>query len=185
MHPGQHIEPGRGVALVAGGLGRGEAFALFGQDVDQGRAGGAGVGGSEHGQQMVKVVAVDRADVGKAQLLEQGAADGHGFQHIPGPARAVLEGFGEEGDHALGGGLQFLKRVAGIDAAQIGRQRADRGGDGHLVVVQDDEKAFLQVARVVERLERHAGGHRTVTNDGHGVTGIAAKVGSDGETEGG
>ena len=58
------------------------------------------------------------------------------------------------------------------------------GGDGHLVVVEDHEHAAFEVTGVVQRLERHAGGHGTVTDDGNGVAGIATKFSGHSETKG-
>ena len=112
--PGHHIKLGAGVALVGCKLGRSVPFALFGDHMDQGRASGAGFHGAQYRQKLVHVVAVNRADVGKPQLLKQGAADRHAFQHFLGATGALLQRFRQKADHAFGSLLDFLKRRTGI-----------------------------------------------------------------------
>ncbi len=65
-------------------------------------------------------MAVDGAEIGKAQLFKQCAANGHALQHILGALGALAERFGQQTDRALGGGLEVLKRLFGIKTAKIG-----------------------------------------------------------------
>ena len=50
-------------------------------------------------------------------------------------------------------------------AGEVARERADVLGDRHLVVVEHDDERRAEVPDVVERLERHAAGHRPVADD--------------------
>ena len=182
-----HVELGRGMAPVARGFGRAIALALLRLDVDQDRPRRALMNGAQHGQQLVHVVPVDRAKVGKAEVLEQGAADRHALEHILGAFRAFAERFGQQAHRALGGGFEVLKRRFGVKAAEVARHRAHGRGDGHLIVVEDDDQAFLQIARVVERLIGHARAHRAVADHGDRVAQSfgdhAAQIAAHGEAE--
>ncbi len=72
---GHHVEFVDAVIFVRGGLGGGVALALLGHDMDQHRPADIGVPHVlQDREQMVEVMAVDRADVIEAKLLEQGAA---------------------------------------------------------------------------------------------------------------
>ncbi len=76
----------------------------------------------------------------------------------------------EEARHALG---DLLRRLAHrpdrarpeTSARQIGRHGADRRGDRHVVVVQDDDQPRAERAGIVHRLIGHAGRHGTVADD--------------------
>ena len=182
-----HIELGRGMAAVARGLSRAIALALLRLDVDQDRPGRALMHGAQHRQQLVHVMPVDRPEVGKPEVLEERAAHGHAFEHILGAFGPLAEGLGQQAHRAFGGGFEVLKRRFGVEAAQVARHRADGRGDGHLVVVEDDDQAFLQVARVVERLIGHARAHRAVADHGNRVAqpfgDHAAQIAAHGKAE--
>ena len=74
LRAGGDVELDHGVILVGGGLRRAVALALLGHDVDQDRAGLHVADVLQDRQQMVEVMAVDRADIIEAELLEQRAA---------------------------------------------------------------------------------------------------------------
>ena len=177
LHPGQHVELRRGMALVGGGLGRGIALALFRQHMDQHRPGGPCLHRAQHRQQLVQIMPVDRAHIGKAQLFKQRAAHGNAFQHLLGAARTFLKRLGQQAQRAFGSRFQILKRRFSIQPREIGRQRPHRRGNRHLVVVQDHEQPFFQMAGVVQRLEGHAGRHRAVADHRDPVARIAAQIG--------
>ena len=59
-------------------------------------------------------------------------------------------------DRVLVDALRAAPRARELDARQVVADRADRGRDAHLVVVEDDQHRRAPVADVVERLERHA-----------------------------
>mmetsp|Transcript_24080 Transcript_24080/g.44518 ORF Transcript_24080/g.44518 Transcript_24080/m.44518 type:complete len:521 (-) Transcript_24080:5233-6795(-) len=164
-----HVELGRRVALVAGGFSRGVAFALFGQHMDQDRAGRAILDSAQDGQQLRHVVPVDGAEIAEPQFLKQRPTHSHALEHFLSPLRALPEGFGQQAYSALGGGLEILERVLGIEPRQIGRHRAHGWGNRHLVVVQNNDQTLAQMARVVQRLIGHTSTHRSVTDDGDGV----------------
>ena len=183
LHARQHIKLAGGVAAITGGFGRGVTFALFGQHMDQDRSGGPGMGSAQNRQQLIQIVAINRADVGKAQLFEQGAANRDAFQNLFCPARAFLKRLGQQGHHAFGRRFQIMERRARVDAAKIGRHRAHGRGNGHFVIVQNDEHAAFQMARVVQRLIGHTRTHRAIANDGHGIPRIAAQFRCHGKTQ--
>src|SRR5207253_11405902 len=73
----------------------------------------------------------------------------------------------------------------GAYVVQVLGERAHVGGDGHLVVVEDDDEAAVGVAGVVEGLEGHAAGHRAVADHGHDVVVLPLEVPRHGHTVGG
>jgi predicted RNA-binding protein with TRAM domain len=123
----------------------------------------AGIDGAQNGQQLFHVMAINRTDIGKPQFLEEGTADGHALEHFLRAACALLERFGQKGHHPFGRRFQFLKRRAGIYAAEIGGQGADRGCNRHLVVVQDNQQFAVLDACVIQRVKGHAGRQRAVS----------------------
>ena len=111
-------------------------------------------------------MAIDRAGVVETELLEQGGRHDHAlgmFFYALGQfeqRRCTLEhGFAD----ILGSGI----KLPGHELGQIAVQRANRRADAHVVVVQDHQQIAVGHAGVVECLERHAGGQRTVSDDGY------------------
>jgi hypothetical protein len=121
-------------------------------------------------------VAVDRADVVEAELLEQRAREHHAL-HV------LLERLGElvHGthlrEHFLAAAPHGVVQAARQDLREVVVQRADRLADRHLVVVQDHEE--VRALRVVERLEGHAGAHRAVADHRDDVPILVHEPGRD------
>ena len=162
-----HIELGRCVATVRAILG--VAFALLGHRMDQDRAISTRLDGAQNGQQLIHIVAINRADVGKPQLLKQGATNRHAFEHFFGPLSPFLERLGQHADSTLGRSLKVLEGLARIEPTEIAGHRANGWGDGHLIVVQDDDQPCAFVACVVQRLIGHAPRKRPVADDGNSI----------------
>ncbi len=114
---------------------------------------------------MVEIVAVDRSDIVEAELLEQGAAGPEAAAEFLGALGLVVEEFRQPRRQLLGGVAQRQIGAARDEPRQIGRHRAGRRRDRHVVVVEDDDQARLQRAGVVHRLVGHAGRHRAVADD--------------------
>ena len=138
-------ETQRRVELAAGrvvlhrvGFGQLVAVTLLGDDVQELRA-APGSQVFQRGDQRVEVVAIDRADVVEAELLEDGAGHDHALGVLletPCQLEQRRRGL-EHALHALAGaGVE----VAAHQARQVLVQRADRWADGHVVVVQHDEQ---------------------------------------------
>ena len=129
-------------------------------------------------------MAVDRADVGEAELLEERATgSSHAGHQAVRPARAGAERLGQGAREAVGDLLQRDERCVGVEPRQVFRHRPDRRGDRHLVVVEDDEHPPLLGAGVVHRLVGHAGRDRPVADHRHHVAGRLAEVARHGEAE--
>ena len=111
LFAGADIEFGDAMIFVGAVFSRGIAFALDRADMDQHRTRGTGAGGAQHGQQLGHVMPVDRADISKAQFLEQRPLPtGHAGDQRPGAAGVVAQGAGQGGLEPLG---QFLDRAKG------------------------------------------------------------------------
>ena len=119
-------------------------------------------------------MAVDRADVVEAQLLEEGAAGDHAAGVFLGLARGLLAAAaGRTLATVLAELAQRLVGAAGDQAGQIGAHAAHRRGDRHVVVVEDDDQLLGGVGGVVHRLIGHAGAHRAVADHGDDVVVLA------------
>ena len=176
LRAGDDVELDDAVILVVGRLGGRIALALLGDDVDQDRTvlGVAHV--PQHRQQVIEVVAVDRADIVEAELVEQRAALTRPRAYSSIAHRALLE----ERRQVLGDLAHEVAQraigAAGDAAGEIGRQRADRRRDRHVVVVEDDDQPRVHRAGVVHRLVRHAGRHGAVADHRDHVVVAAAEV---------
>ena len=122
------------------------------------------------GDQRVEVMAVDRANVVEAELLEHRARHDHALG-------VLLELLGklENGREVL---QDILARLlgGGIEAPahqprQVAVQRSHCRRDRHVVVVEDDQQLdVVGHADVVHGLEGHAAGHGRVADHGDGVS---------------
>src|SRR6185312_8324892 len=84
-------ELGDAVVLVGAVFGRLVALALLGDDVDEDRAGVGIADVLQHRQQVIEVVAVDRADIVEPELLEQRSTRPPAAREFLGQPRLVLE----------------------------------------------------------------------------------------------
>ena len=163
------------VGLVA--LGRVVAEALVGDHVDDHRA-AEPLGLGQRLLDGVPVVAVDRADVLQAEVLEH-PLRGQGVLHaLLHRVQRVVDGRAD----ALHLVQPALDEVEHLLVARVGAQRGEVGGeaaDGRLVgaaVVVDDhhQLAVLADRDVVERLPGHAAGERAVADHRDDVAVLAA-----------
>ena len=84
LRAGDDVELLDAVIFVRRRLGRAIALALLGHDMDQDRALLAVADILEHRDQMVEIMAVDRADIIEAEFLEQRAAGDHAAREFLG-----------------------------------------------------------------------------------------------------
>ena len=111
----------------------------------------------------VDVVAVDRPDVVEPELLEQRAGQQHPLRVLFPALRELLDRRQLRQDF-LAAAAHRVVEARREELREIAVERAHRLGDRHLVVVEDHEEVGAGDARVVERLERHAGTHRAVAD---------------------
>ena len=121
-------------------------------------------------------MAVQRADVVEAELLEQRAA-GH---HAAGVLLGLLGRLGERPRHEarelLGDVAEGQVGLRGDHPRQIVVHRAGGGRDRHVVVVQDHDQAGVHGAGVVHRLVGHAGAHRAIADHRDHVEVVAGEI---------
>ena len=147
LDAGCDVELDHAVILVRGFLGRLVALALLRAAMDDDRAGLAVAHVFQDGQQLIDVVAVDRADIVEAELLEQRAAGDHAAAELLGAQRADLQRLRQLGRELLADLAQRPIGLAGEQPRQIGRHRADRRRDRHVVVVEDDDQPRIPSRR--------------------------------------
>jgi len=176
LRPGRDIELHHPVVLVLGRLRRRVALALLGDDVDQHRAvlGVAHV--LQHRQQVGEVMPVDRPDVIEPELLEQGASGPEPAGELLGARRALFEHLGQVGRQLLGDLAQRAIGAPRQQPRQVGRHRADRRRNRHVVVVEHHDQPRVHRPRIVHRLVGHAGRHRPVADHAHHIVRLALEV---------
>ena len=161
--------------FVGGFLGRGIALALLGDDVNQDRAGLVRLAHvAQHRQQVIEVVPVDRADIIKAQFLEQGAAGEDAAGVFLGAVQGPLDAAGKALGHLGAEFAQAEEAARGHQPRQVGAHGADRRGDRHVVVVQHHDQPRMQGAGVVHRLIGHARAHGAVADHADDVAVVVA-----------
>ena len=127
----------------------------------------------ERGLQGLDVVAVDRADVLQAQVLEHALRGDEVLEALLGAVQGLVERLADDRralQEVLAAGQEALVAVGGAQGGEVVGEAADGGGVGALVVVDDDdERAVLGGGDVVQRLPGHAAGQRAVADDGDDV----------------
>lgn len=155
--------------MVAAGLrlGEGAALAFPGHHVDQ--DGPVQLGDVlEVPDEIVETVTFQGAHVLEPQLLEKHPRDDEGLQgllDLPGELDHLLspgEGFQNVKDSRFEPGHLFSRH----DPVQVRRHGPHVGGNGHLVVVEDDDQVLLPVSRPVHGLVGHPRRHGPVADDG-------------------
>ena len=128
-------------------------------------------------------MAIDRTDIIEAELLEERAAGEEAARQLFGPAGA----FEDEGRHFLGDLLAPLAQApigpAREKPRQIGRQRADRGRDGHVVIVEDHDEARVHGACIVHGLIGHARGHGAIADHRDDIVLASLQIARDGHAK--
>jgi len=126
-------------------------------------------------------MAIDRADVIEAELLEHRGRHDHTLGMF-------FEALGQFEHRAGQDRLAdiFCRRIelARHQARKVAIQGTDRRRDRHVVVVQHHQQVDVIVhAGIVHGFESHAGGHRSVADDGNGVAVFALDLGGQGHAE--
>ena len=157
-----------------------EALALLRDDVEQHRA-LVVLGELEGVDERLEIVAVDRAIIRKAHLLEnQAGAMAGGKQPLDRPldlqCQVLARLAGEALDQLLHAAVQVLVARVGDDVGQVLGDRADVLVDRPLVVVEDDDQALGVVGDVVERLVGDAAGESRIAAKGDHALGATAQV---------
>jgi len=183
LFAGDDVELGHAVILVGRVFCRGIALALLGDDMDQHRAFGGVTHILQHGEQVIQIVPVDRADVIEAQFFEQSPAGHHaageffrladGVMH---PAAQLFHGArGEAADAEILGARNHARKV--------GRKPAHRRRDRHVVIIEYYDKPIARLRGVVHRFVGHAGAHRAVTDHRDPAPRLALKLVGDGKAQ--
>ncbi len=156
------------------GLGQLVALALLGHHVQELRAFQL-LDILQSRDQRFQVMAVDRADVVEAEFFEHGGRDHHALGMF---FQALGQFQHRRRQHLLADVLGGRIELPRHQPRQIAVQRTDRRRDRHVIVVQDHQQVHVILhAGVVQRLERHAGGHRAIADDGDGVALLALDLG--------
>ncbi len=155
--------------VLEGGL---VAAALLGEAVHDDRP-AEPLGPGQRRLQRLDVVAVDRADVLQAQVLEHALRGDEVLQPLLGAVQGLVQRPSDDRgavEDVLRPGEEALVAVGRAQGRQVVGEPADGRGVGALVVVDDeDERAVLGLGDVVQRLPGHAAGQRTVTDHGDDV----------------
>ncbi|KGB26921.1 hypothetical protein ApDm4_0178 [Acetobacter pomorum] len=174
-----NVELGNGVILVSGFFGWLIAVAFFRNDMQHDGAVIRIAQVAQDRNQLRQIMPIYRANVVKTQFFKQRAAGDHAagiFIRLAG--RALHRG--RQLFHELASQFTQAHELArGHQARQVVRHCAHGWGNGHLVVVEDDNQPFCAGAShggVVHGLIRHAGGNGAIANHGNHVAFAVAGV---------
>ena len=117
-------------------------------------------------------MAVDQANIVKAQLLKNGCRRHHAFHVFFGAAHKIL-GLGQGAQGFFAALPQIGIELAGPEFGKVGGQTAGIARDGHLVVVQHHQKIFIHMGGMINRLKGHTGGHGAIAHHRHGAALLA------------
>ena len=140
LRAGGDVELDHAVIFVGGFLRRRVAFALLRDDVHQDRAVFGIAHVAQNGQQVIEIVAIDRADIIEAKLVEQSAAGHEAAGEFLDPLGLGLEEFRQPARQLLADVAHRPIGLAGIKPRQISRHGADRRRNRHVVVVENDDQ---------------------------------------------
>ena len=169
---------GRNTVEVTGvALSRGIALAFLGHDMQEMGA-GLPVDIAQDSFKLRLIVTIKRTIIVEAHILKHGR-----MIHCPAHhSLAVLDRrFQRWADdrHAIQKGthifLGIVIAAGGAQMAQVAGQRAHILGNGHLVVVQDDQQ-IVQPADIVHPLVDHTAGKGTITNEGNHLSRLAPQL---------
>jgi hypothetical protein len=120
--------------------------------------------------EVIDFVAVDRAEIFEVKRLEKHAGRHEGFEGLFGPFGELVDVFTDAGQFLEKKAellAQLLQFFGGKGPAQEGGEGAHIAGDGHLVIVEDDDEVPLEdTAGLVQPFKGEAGGQRAVTDHG-------------------
>src|SRR5512139_2143380 len=115
-------------------------------------------------------MAVERADVVEPEVHEEAARKEETLDAALGPLGDLGHGLADSRNpfqDCLCLLLELLEESAGQDPAQVVREGAHIGRDGHFVVIENDDEILLEMARVVEALEGKPACESAVADDGN------------------
>ena len=130
-------------------------------------------------------MAIDGADIGKAQLLKQRGPRRHARDDLARASCAFTQRARKGCFKALGHIAQQIKGLVTRQPVQVAVQRTNRGRNAHVVVVQNDKHPLAKVACGVHRLISHARCNGPVTDHGNGVARGLAHVAAKGKAQSG
>ena len=171
------VEGAGAMKLVWVNLRRLVALALGGDDVDQ-HGTCFFFGRRQHWQKGFDVVAVHRPQVFEAQIFKHGFRHHSVFQPAFHPVDELqhLIPVGQASQPAFYVAFQLVVGLPGPQLVQILGHGSHVFGDGHVVVVEDDDEPSLGVAYVVESFKGHATGHGAVADDSHHMVVFTFKI---------
>ena len=136
--------------------------------------------------QCIQVVAIDRADIGEAELFEDGARHDHALGVLFESARQFVQRCVLQ--HALRAFASRGVEVTADQSRQVLVQRTHWRADRHVVVVEDHQQVGQAhtVGRpaVIEGLEGHAAGQSPVADHRHRAAALALEFGRMGHAQG-
>ena len=168
---GINVELSDPVELAGLVLRRTVALAFFGDDMHQRRR-GALFCRFERVLDLFHIVTVDGSQIGEAEAVKQRVFIDDIFDlRFAAPQDRFHQSAEQRdlGEHALGVFLDAYVPRLDAHRGEIARNGTDVFGDGHFVVVENDNKIPVEASGIVERLKRQSAGERAVTDDRDGV----------------
>ena len=128
---------------------------------------------------------INRTNIVKAKLFEECAAGDHATGKLLSLACGLLQGLGQGSGHGLAELAQGLIAAARDEPRHIGAHATDGRGDGHVIVVQNNDQLLGCLSGIVHGLIGHARAHRAITDNRDDLIVVAALVAGGAEAKGG
>ncbi len=121
---------------------------------------------------------IDGPDIVETHFLEQGSGRDHSLHMLLGAPREITQ-------HLLAGALRRRIESARHQLGEILVERPYRRRDRHFVVIEHHQQVHVRRPCVIERFERHAGGHRAVADHRYDMALHARELGRHRHAESG
>ena len=126
-------------------------------------------GPGEHLSQLLHIVAIHRAHIGKAHLLEHGALRQQGVLepalHMGAGPIQILLGGRIPLELFLIPFFEVIIPLLRAETGQVAAEAANIGANGHAVIIEDDDHRLSRRTCVVEALKAQPTGHGAVANE--------------------
>ena len=184
LRSGDDIEFRDSVIFFGRRPGKGMSLAFLGDHMDQNRPTRMAVADVfQNRKKMRHVMAVDRANVKKAKLAEHRIAADQVTSSLTRASRGALDLGREPTGNLAHQVTDRMKRLRGDETRQIAAHRANRLGNRHVIVIQDDDQTRIGCTGIVHALEGHTGAHRAITDHRDDIAVDALDITADSHTK--
>jgi len=130
-------------------------------------------------------MALYRAVIMEPQFFEKGAGDDHPLHVFLSLLGQFPHGRGHMLQNLFGALAHIRVQATGEHPGQVIRHATDVRRDGHIIVIEDDQNIGIHATSMIQGLEGHACGHRTIANNRDAFLFITPALAGKRHTQGG